>query len=145
LGQIAETTERVKARNRIAAELIRDRSNVTDDLYGLVEPHQDYFSGDGVHFNEKGRELQAKQVAEAVVAYIPEFAHPVVLVTPDPLKTEPARREITIRDLLTHRSGLGYPATAHLGATDDVHEQLRGSFSWGGYWSTSFRISPRGD
>ena len=29
--------------------------------------------------------------------------------------------------------------------TDDIHEQLRASVSWGGYWSTSFRISPRGD
>ena len=71
LGQIAENTERVKARNRIAAELLRDRGIVTNDLYGLVDQHQEYFSGDGVHFNEKGREVQAKQVAEAVVACLP--------------------------------------------------------------------------
>ena len=71
LGQIAETTERVKARNRIAAELLRDRGIVTNDLYGLVEQHQEFFSGDGVHFNEKGRELQAKQVAEAVLSCLP--------------------------------------------------------------------------
>lgn len=71
LGQIAETTERVKARNWIAAELLRDRNIVTDDLYGLVEQHQEYFSGDGVHFNETGRELQAKQVAQAVLACLP--------------------------------------------------------------------------
>jgi hypothetical protein len=68
LGQIAETTERVKARNQIAAEILRDRDIVTNDLYGLVEQHQEYFSGDGVHFNEQGRELQAKQVAEAVLS-----------------------------------------------------------------------------
>ena len=72
LGQIAETTERVKARNRIAAELLRDRGIVTNDLYGLVEQHQEYFSGDGVHFNEQGRELQAKQVAEAVSSCLPK-------------------------------------------------------------------------
>ena len=42
LGQIAETTERVKARNRIAAEILRDRGIVTNDLYGLVEQHQEY-------------------------------------------------------------------------------------------------------
>jgi lysophospholipase L1-like esterase len=71
LGQVAETTERVKVRNRIAAELLRDRGIVTNDLYGLVEQHQEYFSGDGVHFNETGRELQAKQVAEAVLACLP--------------------------------------------------------------------------
>ncbi len=72
LGQIAETTERVKARNRIAAEIWRDRGLVTNDLYGLVEQHQEYFSGDGVHFNENGREVQAKQVAEAVLSCLPE-------------------------------------------------------------------------
>jgi lysophospholipase L1-like esterase len=71
LGQIAETTARVKVRNQIAAEMWRDRSIVTNDLYGLVESHQEYFSGDGVHFNEQGRGLQAKQVAEAVVASLP--------------------------------------------------------------------------
>jgi CubicO group peptidase (beta-lactamase class C family) len=27
----------------------------------------------------------------------------------------------------------------------DVHEQLRGAYAWFGFWSTSFRISPRGD
>jgi len=71
LGQIAETTERVKARNRIAAEIWRDRGVVTNDLYGLVEQHQEYFSGDGVHFNENGREVQVKQVAEAVLSCLP--------------------------------------------------------------------------
>ncbi len=44
-----------------------------------------------------------------------------MLVNADPLKTEPARREITIRDLLTHRSGLGYPATTQLGAIYEKH------------------------
>jgi len=27
----------------------------------------------------------------------------------------------------------------------DSHEQLKESYSWGGYWSTSFRVSPRGE
>ncbi len=71
LGQIAETTQRVKARNQIAAEVLRDRGVITNDLYGLVEQHQEYYSGDGVHFNEKGRELQAKQVAGAVLSCLP--------------------------------------------------------------------------
>jgi hypothetical protein len=34
---IAQTTERLNARNRIAAELLRDRGIVTNDLFGLVE------------------------------------------------------------------------------------------------------------
>ncbi|MHB8865411.1 MAG: SGNH/GDSL hydrolase family protein [Pirellulaceae bacterium] len=71
LGQIAALTARVKARNQIAAELLRDRRIVTNDLYDLVEQHQGYFSGDGVHFNEQGRELLAKQVAEVVLSCLP--------------------------------------------------------------------------
>lgn len=44
--------------------------------------------------------------------YIPEFSKPVVLKTfnkeDSSYTTVPARREITIRDLLTHTSGIGY-------------------------------------
>jgi len=39
-----------------------------NDLYGLVAQRQDFYSGDGVHFNEKGREVQAKQVADVVLS-----------------------------------------------------------------------------
>jgi CubicO group peptidase (beta-lactamase class C family) len=45
---------------------------------------------------------------DPVSKYIPEFQNPTVLVTDIPLKTEPAKREITIRHLLTHTSGLTY-------------------------------------
>jgi CubicO group peptidase (beta-lactamase class C family) len=45
--------------------------------------------------------------------YIPEFAHPVVLDKFNPADTTyttiPASREISIRDLLTHTSGIDYP------------------------------------
>ena len=52
---------------------------------------------------------------DPVSKYIPEFANPKVLVSVDPLKTEPAKQEITIRHLLTHTSGLGYEFTPDLG------------------------------
>ena len=52
---------------------------------------------------------------DPVSKYIPEFKNPKVLVSVDPLKTEPAKREITIRHLLTHTSGLGYTVTKQLG------------------------------
>jgi len=68
LGKMADTTERVKVRNRIAAELLLERSVATNDLFSLVEQRQEYFSGDGVHFSEKGREQQAKKVAEAIAS-----------------------------------------------------------------------------
>ena len=58
LEQIDERTERVKARNQIAAETMKERGVPTDDLYGLVEQHPEFFSGDGVHFNGKGKEAQ---------------------------------------------------------------------------------------
>jgi lysophospholipase L1-like esterase len=65
--QIGERTERVKARNRIAAEIMEERGIRTNDLYGLVESHPEFFSGDGVHFNVKGKETQGAAVAECVM------------------------------------------------------------------------------
>ncbi len=71
LGKIAETTKRVKIRNQIAAEIVRNRGIATNDLYGLVEQHQEYVAGDGVHFNAKGKEVQARKVGEAVLSRLP--------------------------------------------------------------------------
>ena len=51
------------------------------------------------------------QLDDPVARYLPEFAHPVVFAGLDEHgkpKTEPARRPITIRHLLTHTAGLGY-------------------------------------
>ena len=51
------------------------------------------------------------QLDDPVARYLPEFAHPVVFAGLDAdgkPKTEPARRPITIRHLLTHTAGLGY-------------------------------------
>ena len=49
---------------------------------------------------------------DPVSTYIPEFADPQVLVALNPADTtyttEPARRDVTIRDLLSHTSGLTY-------------------------------------
>jgi CubicO group peptidase (beta-lactamase class C family) len=58
---------------------------------------------------------------DPVWKYMPEFKNPKVLVSVNPLRTEPAKREITIRHLLTHTSGLGYPSTPHLGALYEQH------------------------
>lgn len=72
LQQISERTERVKARNQIAAEIMKDRNVSTDDLYGLVEAHPEFFAGDGVHYNGKGRETQGAAVAECVLKCLPK-------------------------------------------------------------------------
>jgi len=53
---------------------------------------------------------------DRVSKYIAEFANPKVLVrtaSDDSFKTEPARREITIRHLLNHTSGLTYGEGPH--------------------------------
>jgi len=52
-----------------------------------------------------------------VSKYIPEFAHPKVMVKPATGQpyTIPAAREITIHDLLTHTAGLTYHWNADLG------------------------------
>ena len=67
LQQISQRTERVKARNQMAAEIMKEAGVSTNDLYGLVEGHPDWHSGDGVHFNGKGKEAQGVAVAESVL------------------------------------------------------------------------------
>jgi len=55
-------------------------------------------------------------LSEPVSKYIPEFANPKVIVpssTPDALRFEPARREIAIRHLLNHTSGISYGEGLH--------------------------------
>src|SRR5579864_1345040 len=60
------------------------------------------------------------QLEDPVSKFIPEFKNPKVLVKPAPPSTQapytiPAAREITIRDLLRHTSGLTYPWNSDLG------------------------------
>lgn len=74
LQQFGERTERVKARNKIAAKIMKEHDIPTNDLYGLVELHPDWHSGDGVHFNGQGKAAQAKQVAESVAKCLPAAA-----------------------------------------------------------------------
>jgi CubicO group peptidase (beta-lactamase class C family) len=56
---------------------------------------------------------------DPVSKYIPEFKNPKVLVKPasGPSYTIPATREITIRNLLTHTSGITYTWNSDLGYT----------------------------
>lgn len=61
-----ERMDRVAVRNKFAAEIMKDNSVSTNDLFELVNDHLDWQSTDGVHFNAKGNEALAKQVAESV-------------------------------------------------------------------------------
>jgi hypothetical protein len=74
LKKFGERTERVKVRNQMAAKIMKERDIPTNDLFGLVVEHSDWHSSDGVHFNGKGKEAQAKQVAETVAKLLPSKA-----------------------------------------------------------------------
>ncbi len=71
LARFDKKTERVKARNRIAVEVMREHGIPVNDLYGLVEQRPEWYSKDGTHFNNKGKTAQGKQVAEIVSSYLP--------------------------------------------------------------------------
>jgi len=64
--QFGEKTERVKVRNKLASEIMKENDVSTNDLFELVKDHADWTSGDGVHFNGQGNEALAKQVAESI-------------------------------------------------------------------------------
>ena len=67
-----ERNPRVLERNRIAAEVAPDAGVLVDDLYGLVAGHPEYYSKDGVHYNDAGRAAQADQVAQMISAHLEE-------------------------------------------------------------------------
>jgi len=71
----SERAERIPARNQIAAEIMEAHDVPTNDLFGPVEQHLEWFSPDGVHFNTKGKAAQAKQVAESVEAVMSSTEH----------------------------------------------------------------------
>jgi CubicO group peptidase (beta-lactamase class C family) len=64
---------------------------------------------------------------DPVSKYVPEFKNPKVLVRVEPLETKPAKREITIRHLLTHTSGLGNKTTPKIGPLYDRYK-ISGGF-----------------
>lgn len=67
LNVMAEGTNRVRARNKIAEGFVAKEGLAVDDLYGVVKDHPEYWSGDGVHFNGKGIAVQAEQVTKRIM------------------------------------------------------------------------------
>jgi lysophospholipase L1-like esterase len=61
-------TERVKARNQIAADALVPQNVPIDDLFSLVADHPEYWNKDGVHFTAEGSAAQAGQVAQKIMA-----------------------------------------------------------------------------
>ncbi len=64
--QLDPRTERVKARNQAAADLMAKEKIPTDDLFTLVLEKPEWFSQDGVHLNAKGTAALGGQVAEII-------------------------------------------------------------------------------
>ena len=71
LQKFSERTERVKVRNKLAAEIMKEHGVLTNNLFELVKDQADWQSTDGVHFNANGNEGLAKQVAESVAKQLP--------------------------------------------------------------------------
>lgn len=81
----------------------------TDDIFRIASQTKAITSLAAMILFDEGKLL----LDDPVSKYVHEFAHPVVLDRLNPADTSyttiPANREITIRDLLTHTSGIDYP------------------------------------
>ena len=68
---VAERTDRVRERNRLAAAAMATANIPTDDLFAVVADKPEWFSRDGVHLNGKGSAALAESVTKAVRAALP--------------------------------------------------------------------------
>ena len=66
VDQLDPKTDRVKARNKSAAEVMGKEKIPTNDLFALVADKPELFSNDGVHLNAKGSTAMGEQVATQV-------------------------------------------------------------------------------
>jgi len=108
----------------------------TDNIFRIASQTKAIVSIAVMMLFEEGKLL----LDDPVSRYIPEFAHPVVLdqfnEKDTTYTTIPARREITIRDLLTHTSGIGY---AGIGTPVMTAIYAKGGIN-GGFASDKIRI-----
>jgi lysophospholipase L1-like esterase len=65
-------TNRVKARNRAAAEFLGRQGIPVNDLFGLVQGHPEWYSRDGVHLNAQGTAALGSQVADHLLRMLGE-------------------------------------------------------------------------
>ncbi|MGI5893953.1 MAG: SGNH/GDSL hydrolase family protein [Candidatus Merdivicinus sp.] len=60
----------VTERNQVVLDLAEKYQLPVDDLYALVLGHPEYRVMDGYHYNESGKAVQSKQVAETIMKII---------------------------------------------------------------------------
>ncbi|MBL9145004.1 MAG: SGNH/GDSL hydrolase family protein [Verrucomicrobiaceae bacterium] len=68
--QLAPNNANVTERNRISTELMSKEGIPVNDLYALMLPHPE-FCADGLHYKAEGKALQGKQVAQAILNWLP--------------------------------------------------------------------------
>ena len=90
------------------SDVVKKTPLKTDDIFRIASQTKAITSVAVMTLFEQGKFL----LDDPVSKYIPEFAHPVVLdkfnEKDTTFTTVPAKREVTIRDLLTHTSGIDY-------------------------------------
>ena len=97
----------------------------TDTLFRIASMTKPLISLAVLQLYEEGKLLLSDPVAK----YIPEFAHPKVLEmqpegTDPPFRLVPAKRDVTVRHLLTHTAGLPYAFNAAWFPNDPLYQQI---------------------
>ncbi len=70
LGDFQEFNKKVVERNQIFDSFAKEHSLLLVNLYTLGEKSTDYYTNDGIHFNEKGVREEARLVTEKIKEYI---------------------------------------------------------------------------
>ena len=102
-----------------------DKPMQTDTLFRICSMTKPVVTVAVLQLYEEGKLLLSDPVAK----YIPEFAHPKVLeMQPEgsdpPFKLVPAKRDITIKDLLTHTAGMPYSFASEWYPKDRLLQQM---------------------
>lgn len=71
LEQVDPQTARLIRRNASVAAIAKREKIPVDDLFAAIKDHPEYHAQDGVHFNEQGSEILARQVAAEVAKLLP--------------------------------------------------------------------------
>ncbi|MCV7193609.1 serine hydrolase domain-containing protein [Mycolicibacterium brumae] len=92
--------------NEIGCRDVEARTPMTrDTVFRIASMTKPVTVAAAMTFVEQGR----LRLADPITAWLPEFDGVRVMTNPDSLDpTVPARRPITVEDLMTHRSGLAY-------------------------------------
>jgi CubicO group peptidase (beta-lactamase class C family) len=107
----------------------------SDDLFRIASQTKAVTSVAIMMLVEQGR----LGLGDPVSRYMPTFANSKVALRSDSGRTQPARRGITIRDLLTHTAGISYGTEAHVAASYEA----KGLGPAAGYgWYTADKDEP---